>query len=175
MSLTLVSLQPNHLKLPLVLLKIHTIPSRILILDHLEIIRAQPKRLQDAVAEILELAPHLAHLLLLRGLGQRRELAELAPHGALVGGGQARHGGQGLVVLLGAGEVVPAGGRGAGAGAAEEGLEADAVDVGLEGLESGVWLWRGGGGGVLGAGGDDFLLDVFLILLDLLHILLGTI
>lgn len=55
----------NPRSLPPSPLKIHTIPARLLILDHLKILRTQPKRLQDAIAQLLELPHHLAHLLFL--------------------------------------------------------------------------------------------------------------
>lgn len=75
---------------PRVLLKVHTIPTRLLILDHLEVIRAQAKRLQDPVPQILQLPPHLPHLLLLRRLRPPWQLPELRPHRALVRGRETR-------------------------------------------------------------------------------------
>jgi hypothetical protein len=144
------------------LVKIHAIPARLLILDHLEVLRAQPKRLQYAVAELAQLAPHLGHLGLLGGLCARGQVAQLGAHkgGVRAAQGAGGQGGERAVVLLGGGEAGPGVGVGAGAGAAEEGLCADAEDVG--GLRGGRARGRGRGGSRGGAGGtgaDDFFFD----------------
>lgn len=66
LSLCLSPPPPQHLLFPTpLLLKPHTIPARLLILDHLEIVRTQAKRLQDAIPQLLQLAHHLAHFLFL--------------------------------------------------------------------------------------------------------------
>ncbi|KAH6610119.1 hypothetical protein Trco_000139 [Trichoderma cornu-damae] len=105
--------------------------SRLLILDHLEIARAQTKRPEDAVAEAAQLAPHLRHFGLLSSLCSRRQGFELRSNGPLISRCQSRHPREGAVVFLRAGEVRPAAGLGTGPRAPQQSLCADAENVGL--------------------------------------------
>lgn len=122
-----------------------------------------------SLTHVFQLAPHLSSLLLLGLVDACRQRSQLLLHKLPIDGADVVHLGQELVVLLCAGEVRPSALLAPGAGAPDQGLVPYTLDV-LPLLVTRhlgrvlllvCWDRRAR---LLGAGADDLVLDLFLLL-----------
>lgn len=115
---------------PRILREIHTISPRGFVLLHLEIIRTQPERSEDPIAQLLQFPHHLPHLLPLRRLDPRRQFPQRRRHDLPVGGEEyvRQRSRAGFVVVLSTLQVTPAAELALGAGAPHQGFGAQLAD-----------------------------------------------